>query len=184
MTAGAGETVFLPERVIQSITSIGDTDLRYLSVVQPPFHPDIEFSGDELAPLSMMTDEKPIVVADTREGIEWDLESGVAVYTLINPVLMSEKALPIDYSLAYVELLPGGYLGYDGIKGSSDLLYVIEGEIKVKAPGEQALRVPSGSAAYISPDQVKETWNVATSTTKILSFIDPAWVPEKIGLFE
>lgn len=184
VTAGAGETVLLPERVLQSITSIGDTDLRYLTVVQPPFHPDIEFSSDELAPLSMTTDGKPIVVAGPREGIEWDLESGVAAYTLINPVLMSEKPLPIDYSLAYVELLPDGYLGYDGIKGSSDLLYVIEGEIEVKTPDGQSLRVSAGSAVYIPPDQVKETRNVVASTTRILSFIDPAWTPEKTVLFE
>ena len=184
VTAGAGEAVLLPERVLQSITSTGDTDLRYLTVVQPPFHPDIEFSGDELATLSMTTDARPVVVAGPREGIEWDLESGVAAYTLINPVLMREKALPIDYSLAYVELLPGGYLGHDGIKGSSDLLYVIEGEIEVNTPGGQAVRVPAGSAACIPPDLVKETRNVAPSTTKILSFIDPAWMPEKTGLFE
>lgn len=184
VTAGAGETVLLPEGVLRSITSIGDTGLRYLTVVQPPFRPDIEFSGDELATLSMTTDEKPVVIAGPREGIEWDLESGVAVYTLANPVLMSERALPIDYSLAYVELLPSGYLGYDGINGSSDLLYVIEGEIEVSTPGGQKIRVPAGSAAYIPPDLVKETRNAAGSTTKILSFIDPAWTPEKTGLFE
>ncbi|MFA7198528.1 MAG: cupin domain-containing protein [Methanoculleus sp.] len=183
-TAGEGEAVLLPERVLQSITSVGKTDLRYLTVVQPPFHPDIEFSGDELATLSMTTDEKPVVVAGPREGIEWDLESGVAVYTLANPVLMREKALPIDYSLAYVELLPGGYLDYDGIKGSSDLLYVIEGEIEVNTPGGQTLRVPAGSAAYVPPDLVKETRNAVDSTTKILSFIDPAWVLGKTDLFE
>ncbi|WP_332448666.1 cupin domain-containing protein [Methanoculleus sp.] len=184
VTAREGETVLLPEGVLQSIAAAGDADLTYITVSQPAYTADIEISGDELATLSMTTDGKPVVVAGPREGIEWDLESGVAVYTLVNPVLMREKALPIDYSLAYVELLPGGYLGYDGIKGSSDLLYVIEGEIEVNTPGGQAVRVPAGSAAYVPPDLVKETRNVAASTTKILSFIDPAWAPEKTGLFE
>lgn len=184
VTAREGETVLLPECVLQSIASVGDTDLCYLTVIQPPFAAAIEISGDELDVLSVMTDDAPIVVADPRDGIEWDLESGVAVYTLANPALMNETEIPIDYSLAYAELLPGGYLGYDGIRGSSDLLYVIEGEIEVATPDGETVRVPAGSAAYVLPDQVKETRNAAESTTKLLSFIDPAWTPEKTVLFE
>lgn len=30
------------------------------------------------------------------------------LYTLANPVLMPERNFPIDYSVAYAELLPGG----------------------------------------------------------------------------
>ncbi len=183
VTARGGETVLLPEGVLQSIASAGDTDLCYLTVIQPPFAAAIEISGDGLDVVSVMTDAAPIVVADPREGIEWDLESGVAVYTLINPVLMNETEIPIDYSLAYAELLPGGYLGYDGICDSSDLIYVIEGEIEVATPDGETIRIPAGSAAYVPPDLVKETRNAADSTTKILSFIDPAWTPEKTVLF-
>ena len=95
---------------------------------------------------------------------------------------MNETEIPIGYSLAYAELLPDGYLGYDGICGSSDLLYVIEGEIQVATRDGAAVRVPAGSAVYIPPDVVKETWNIAGSVTTILSFIDPAWTPEKTGL--
>ncbi|WP_243670578.1 hypothetical protein [Methanoculleus chikugoensis] len=132
----------------------------------------------------MKTDGRPIVVADPHEGIEWDLESGVAAFTLVNPVLMNETTIPVGYSVACVELLPGGYLGYDGILGSSDLLYVIEGgEIEVATPGGETIRVPAGSAAYVRPDQVKETRNAADSTTRLLSFIDPAWTLEKTVLF-
>jgi len=184
VTAREGETVLLPEGVLQSIASVGDADLRYVTAIQPPYTAAIDISGDDLAALNLTTDERPIVIADPHEGIEWYLESGVAAFTLLNPVLMNETAIPIDYSVAYVELLPGGYLGYDGIRGSSDLLYVIEGEIEVVTPGGSTTRVPAGSAAYIPPDQVKMTRNAADSTTTILSFIDPAWMPEKTGLFE
>ncbi len=184
VTAHEGETVLLPEGVLQSIASVGDTDLCYLTVIQPPFTAAIEVSGDGLDVLSVTTDDAPIAVTDPRDGIEWDLESGVAVYTLANPVLMNETEIPIDYSLAYAELLPGGYLGYDGIRGSSDLLYVIEGELEVATPDGETIRIPAGSAAYVPPDLVKETRNAADATTKILSFIDPAWTPEKTVLFE
>lgn len=182
VTAHEGESVLLPEGVLQSIGSIGDADLRYLSVVQPPFTPDIEISGDDLAALSTATDKKPIVAANSQAGIEWNLDSGATVYSLLNPVPMNETEIPIDYSVAYAELLPDGYLGYDGICGSSDLLYVIEGEIQVATRDGTAIRVPAGSAVYIPPDVVKETWNIAGSATRLLSFIDPAWTPEKTGL--
>ncbi len=170
--------------MLQSIASVGDTDLRYLTVIQPPFTAAIEISGDELAVLSVMTNDTPIVVADPREGIEWDLESGVAVYTLANPVLINETEIPINYSVAYAELLPGGYLAYDGIIGSSDLLYVIEGELLVATLDGKALLVPAGSAAYIPPGLVKESRNAADSVTKVLSFVDPAWTPEKTALWD
>jgi quercetin dioxygenase-like cupin family protein len=184
VTAREGETVLLPEGVLQSIASAGDTDLHYITVSQPAYTPEIEISGDELDLIRVKTDCAPFVVADPRDGIEWSLESGVAVYTLINPVLMNETTIPVSYSLAYAELLPGGRLGYDGIRGSSDLLYVIEGEIEVSTPDGETIRVPAGSTAYVLPDQVKETRNVAESTTRLLSFIDPAWMPEKTVLFE
>ena len=184
VTAREGETVLLPEGVLQSIASAGDTELRYLTAVQPPFTPAIEIPGGGPDAIGAKTDSAPLVVADPREGIEWSLESGVAVYTLLNPVLMNETVIPVDYSLAYAELLPGGYLGYDGINGSSDLLYVIEGEIEVSTPDGETIRVPAGSAAYVLPDRVKETRNAADSTTRLLSFIDPAWTPEKTVLFE
>ena len=184
VTAREGETVLLPEGALQSIASIGDDDLHYVTVIEPPFTAAMEILGDDPAVLNPTTDKRPIVVADPRSGIEWDLESDVAVFTLLNPVLMNETEIPIEYSLAYVELQPGGYLDYDGIRGSSDLLYVIEGELEVVTPDGAAVRVPAGSAAYIPADVVKKSRNAGDSVTTLLSIIDPAWMPEKTGLWE
>jgi len=183
VTAHEGETVLLPERVLQSIASAGDTDLRYLTVSQPPYTAEIELSGDELAVLSMTTNETPFVIADPRKGIEWSANDTV-IYTLANPVLMSEMELPINYSLAYGDIQPGGYLDYDGINGSSDLIYVIEGELLVTTLDGRALLVPAGSAAYVLPGLVKESRNTADSVTKLLSFVDPAWTQEKTALWK
>ncbi|MDV2482133.1 cupin domain-containing protein [Methanoculleus sp. Wushi-C6] len=184
VTAREGETVLLPEGVLQSIASAGDTDLHYITVSQPAYTPEIEISGDELDLISVKTDCAPFVVPDPRKGIEWNATSDAVVYTLLNPVLMSDLALPINYSLAYGELQPGGYLGYDGIAGSSDLIYVIEGELEVVTPDGAAVRVPAGSAAYVPPDLVKTSRNAAETVTKILSFVDPAWTEEKTGLWK
>ncbi|RXE56550.1 cupin [Methanoculleus taiwanensis] len=180
--AGEGATVLLPEGVLQSIAAAGDTELHYITVIQPPFTDAVEVSGDALAALDTATDGVPIVVSDPRDGIEWDSGSGAVVYTLMNPILMRD--IPIGYSLAYAELLPGGYLGYDRLNGSSDLIYVISGELEITTPDGEAVRVPAGSAAYIPPDQMKESRNTGTSVTTALSFVDPAWTAEKTALWE
>jgi mannose-6-phosphate isomerase-like protein (cupin superfamily) len=182
--ASEGETVLLPEGVLQSIATAGDSELRYITVIQPPFASAIEVSGDELAGLDTVTSGMPVVVADPEEGIEWDSGTGVVVYTLMNRVLMHESEIPINYSVAYAEFLPGGYLKYDRLSGSSDLLYVISGEIEISTPDGEAVRIPAGSAAYIPPDQMKESRNTADSVTTILSFVDPAWTEEKTTLWD
>jgi len=183
VVAGEGETVILPEGVLQSIAAAGDTDLRYIDAIQPPFRSSIEISGDELAALDLVTNATPILIPDPREGIEWDYGSAL-IYTLANPVLMPEMAPPIDYSVAYAGLLPGGSIEYNRLNGSSEVIYVIDGEIEVFTPDGKTIQVPAGSAAYIPPDQVKGYQNAAASTSTILSFVDPAWTEERTTLLE
>lgn len=184
VTAREGETVLLPAGVLQSIASVGTTDLRYVNAVQPPFTAAIEVLGDDLTALTGTTDGVPVVIPDPRAGIEWDMGSDMMIYTLANPVLMTDTALPIDYSVAYAELLPGGAIGYNRLNGSSEVIFVISGEVEVFTPDGRAVRVPAGSAAYVPPDQVKGYRNVAASNSTILSFVDPAWTPERTAMVE
>ncbi|WP_067051451.1 cupin domain-containing protein [Methanofollis ethanolicus] len=184
VTAREGETVLLPAGVLQSIASVGTTDLRYVDAVQPPFTAAIEISGDDLAALNMATDGVPVVIPDPRAGMAWDMGSDMMIYTLANPVLMKEMALPIDYSVAYVELLPGGSIGYNRLKGSSEVILVISGEVEVFTPEGNAIRVPAGSAAYVQPDRMKGYRNVAAANATMLSFVDPAWTLEKTEMLE
>lgn len=179
VTVHEGEVVILPDGVLQSIVAVGDMELRYVNVVQPPFSSAAELSGDELASLPIATDAVPIVIHDPREGIEWDIGSDMMLYTVANPVLMPERNLPIEYSVAYAELLPGGSADYNQLAGASELIYVITGEIEVFTPEGSVVRVPAGSAAWIAPDQVKGYRNVGASPATILSFVDPAWTPER-----
>jgi mannose-6-phosphate isomerase-like protein (cupin superfamily) len=181
--AGEGATVLLPEGVRQSIASIGDADLHYITVIHPPFTSGIEVLENESAVPGTETDGAPIVVPDPREGIRWDSGTGAIVYTLVNPELMPEREIPVAYSVAYAELAPGGYLGYDRLNGSSDLIYVVSGDIEVSTPEGDILRVPAGFAAYVPPDTVKMSRNAAASVTTILSIVDPAWTEEKTGLW-
>ncbi|QYZ78105.1 cupin domain-containing protein [Methanofollis formosanus] len=184
VTARAGEVVLLPAGVLQSIASVGATDLRYVDVIQPPFAAENEISGDDLTALAGTTDGVPVVIPDPRGGIEWDLGSEMMIYTLANPVLMEEMNLPIEYSVAYVEFLPGGSIGYNRLNGSSELVYVLDGEVEVFTPDAGSVRVPAGSAAYVPPDRVKGYRNVAATNSTMLSFVDPAWTPERTEMLE
>lgn len=184
VTAHEGETVLLPEGVLQSIASVGDADLSYIDAIQPPFTAAIEMSGDELAALNMATNGTPVVIPDPGEGIEWDMGSDMMIYTLANPVLMDKINNSIDYSVAYAELLPGGSIGYNRLNGSSEVVYVISGEVEVFTPDAGTIRVPAGSAAYVPPDQVKGYQNVGESNATLLSFVDPAWTLERTTMVE
>jgi quercetin dioxygenase-like cupin family protein len=184
VVAREGETVLLPEGVLQSIAASGDAELRYIDAISPPFRSTIEVSGDALAVRNMTTDGVPIVIPDPRQGIEWDLGSEMMIYTLANSVLMDEIDFPLPYSVAYIELLPGGSIGFNQLNGSSEVIVVIGGEVEVFTPDAGSVRVPAGSAAYVSPDQVKGYRNVAVSNATVLSFVDPAWTPERTAMLE
>ncbi len=184
VSAREGEVVLLPDGVLQSITAVGDTSVYYIDVIQPPFSPGIEVSGFGLSVCSTRTDDVPIVIPDPREGIEWYIGSDMMLYTLANPVLMPDKNFPIEYSVAYAELLPGGSADFNRLIGASKVIYVITGEVEVFTPEGNIIRVPAGSAAYIAPDQVKGYRNAGASMASILSFVDPAWTPERTAMVE
>ena len=179
--------MILPDGVLQSITAVGDTELRYIDVIQPSFSSAVEVSGAELATLppgsdGVGTDDVPIVIPDPRDGIEWDIGSDIMIYTVANPVLMPEMNFPIDYSVAYAELLPGGSVDINRLTGASELIYVIAGEIEVFTPEGHVARAPAGSAVWIAPDQVKGYRNAGAVDAAMLSFVDPAWTPEMTSM--
>lgn len=184
VTVREGEFVLLPEGVTQSTVAVGDMELHFIDVIQPPFSSAIEVSGDELAALPPAPDAAPIVIHDPREGIEWDIGSDMMIYTVANPVLMPEKNLPIDYSVAYASLLPGGSADSNRLAGASELIYVTAGEIEVFTPEGSVVRVPAGSAVWIAPGQEKGYRNAGTVDAVMLSFVDPAWTPERTVIVE
>lgn len=189
VTVREGEVVILPDGVLQSITAVGDAELHYIDVIQPPFSSAVEISGDELNALppgtdGIGTDAAPIVISDPREGIEWDIGSDMMIYTVANPVLMPEENFPIDYSVAYAELLPGGSADSNRLTGASELIFVIAGEIEVFTPEGHVFSAPAGHAVWIAPDQVKGYRNVGEVDATMLSFVDPAWTPERTVMVE
>lgn len=177
-----GEVVVLPPGVLQSIAAVGTTPLRYIDVIVPPFTAEVEISGDELTGIPAAPDSVPVVIPDPREGIEWDIGSDMVIYTVANPVLMPEQNLPITYSVAYAALLPGGSADSNRLSGASELIYVTAGEIEVFTPGGDVTTVPSGSAAWVAPGQVKGYRNAGAVNATMLSFVDPAWTPERTSM--
>ncbi|WP_255332960.1 cupin domain-containing protein [Methanocalculus taiwanensis] len=182
--AAAGELVLLPEGVLQSIESIGEDDLRYLSANQPQYTYEIDIRDDGLIPLSNTTNAEPIVIPDPAGGIEWDFDTGTLIYTLINPVLMPEMDIPIDYSAAYAQILPGGSIVGNRLTGSTDLIYVVEGEITIRAGDGVDYSIPAGYAALFPPGKPKEISNAGNTDAVILSVVDPAWRPEIFEMTE
>jgi len=184
VTAPEGELVLLPESALQSISSVGDSQLCYVSAIQPPYSSEIDISGDALDPCGIRTGSEPIVVHEPGEGIEWDYDTGTLIYTLINPVLMPVINAPITYSVAFAEIRPGGHVVKNRLIGRTEILYVIEGEIEISSPGAATIRIPAGSAGYIPPGCIKEYRNPGDVNAQILSLVDPAWTPGRSQLLK
>jgi len=177
VTVGANEYVILPKGVLQSATSVGEEELVYINVVNPGYTPESEITGENVFDPEFSTDKVPIVIPDPGEGIERDINSDMMIYSVLNPVLMPEMNANVDYSVAYAELLPVGIAEENYLKGSSELIYVIKGEIEIYAPGGNPVRVTAGNAAYIPPNQTKGYRNVAEEKSTMLSFVSPARTP-------
>ena len=176
--APPGSVVLLPADVLQSIAARGNDDLVYLTVIQPPYTAGIDIREGDPALYTIVSDHVPVLVTSPGEGIIWDYETGTRITTLLNPVLMPELDLPVSYSIAYAELLPGGYIAENQLIGSSELIYVVTGEIGIITPRGTVITVPAGSAGYIPPDQVKRYWNTGSTVSTMLTIVDPAWTPE------
>ncbi len=170
--------------MLQSIESIGEDDLRYLSANQPQYSFAIDIRGDDLVPLQNSTISDPIIISDPASGIEWDYDTGTLIYTLINPVLMPEMDIPINYSVAYAQIRPGGNIVGNRLTGSTDLIYVLEGRIEIRAGDGEDYTIPAGHAALFPPGKPKEIKNTGTTDAIILSIVDPAWRPEIFEMIE
>jgi len=87
--------------------------------------------------------------------------------------------IPVDYSVACAGILPGGHVAKNRLAGLTELIYVIEGEIVITSPEAGVLRVPAGSAGFVPAGMEKDYANPGTVNAKILTFVDPAWRPER-----
>jgi quercetin dioxygenase-like cupin family protein len=97
---------------------------------------------------------------------------------------MPEMVIPIDYSVAYAQLLPGGTIVGHRLTGSTDLIYVVEGEITIRADDGAEYIIPAGKAALFPPGKSKEISNAGNTDAVILSVVDPAWRPENFEMIE
>ncbi|MDD4127382.1 MAG: cupin domain-containing protein [Methanomicrobium sp.] len=179
VNAKKGEGIILPKGVLQSVKSTGQEELRYINVVSPGYSAESEVLGDELSRLNITAKSNPIIISSPTKGIEWDIGSDMMIYSLANPVLMPDLNIPFDYSVAYAEFLHGGVVDNNYLDGLSELICVIEGEIEVYTPDGSNITVPAGSAAFVPSNQTKGYRNSCESVSKVLSFVDPAWIPEQ-----
>ena len=176
--AKAGESVIIPKDSLQSIKSSGNNVLSYLSIISPAYTDESVISKDRLSEFQIAEDKTPVKINYPKEGILWDIGSDIMIYSIANPVLMPESDIPFEYSVAYAQILPRGAADENYLKGSSELICVIKGEIEVYAPGQNPVLVTAGNAAYIPAGQAKGYRNSGAVNAELLSITDPAWTVE------
>ncbi|EHQ36905.1 cupin domain-containing protein [Methanoplanus limicola] len=181
-----GDAVLIREGTLQSVYNNKSGDLVYLTSTEPVYDPQNEVLETEL-PVEARNDEKDssggaggIIVTDLSEGIEWDYDSGTLIYTIFNAELMADRHpdLPVDYSLAYAELIPGGRIDENTLLGASELIYVVSGSICLNSSGGIEICADEGQAVYVPSDCPKSYRNSGNKNAVILSYVDPSWKPE------
>lgn len=69
------------------------------------------YGGEDSGSYRMVPPRDLVVVSEPFEGIEWDYDTRKLILTLINPERVPVLDIPIDYSVAYAEILPPGVCG-------------------------------------------------------------------------
>lgn len=180
-----GDAVLIMEGTLQSVYNNKSVDLVYLTSTQPVYNPvnditEMKFSGDA------QNDEADpsgnpggIIVTDVSEGIEWDYDTGTLIYSIFNPDLMADRypSLPVNYSLAYAELIPGGRIDENALHGASELIYVVNGSISLNSSKGVEMCAEEGQAVYVPAGYPKSYQNSGDKNAVILSYVDPSWNP-------
>ncbi|UUX91624.1 cupin domain-containing protein [Methanoplanus endosymbiosus] len=183
----AGDAAIVREGTLQSICNNGREDLVYLTSTQPVYNPENDISevnlpgedpGDE-KDSSGNTGADGIIVTDVSEGIEWDYDTGTLIYTIFNADLMADRYpdLPVNYSLAYAELIPGGRIDENTLYGASELIYVVHGSICLNSSKGAEMCAEVGQAVYVPAGYPKSYHNSGNKNAVILSYVDPSWNP-------
>jgi mannose-6-phosphate isomerase-like protein (cupin superfamily) len=182
----AGDAVLIREGTLQSVYNNKSGDLVYLTSTEPVYNPENEILGSEVSG-DAPNDENyssgstgGIIVTDVSEGIEWDYETGTLIYSIFNPSLMADRypCLPINYSLAYAELIPGGRIDENTLYGASELIYVVNGSICLNSSKGEEMCAEEGQAVYVPAGYPKSYHNSGDENAVILSYVDPSWRPE------
>ena len=182
----AGDAVIIREGTLQSVYNNRPVDLIYLTSTEPVYTPENEFLEAEVSG-EVLNDENGssvnaggIIVTDVSEGIEWDYDTGTLIYSIFNPALMAGRYpdLPVDYSLAYAELIPGGRIDENTLYGASELIYVVNGSICLNSSKGMAICAEEGEAVYVPAGYPKSYHNSGNENAVILSYVDPSWRPE------
>jgi mannose-6-phosphate isomerase-like protein (cupin superfamily) len=175
----SGQAVLTPQGSVQSFMNAGDSDLVYLTIVQPyyRYENDISVNGDT-GNISYKSHPE-ILVSNPGENEEWNPSDGVDIHAVINRGVMTlpDDAVSTQYSIAVAEFSPGASIPPEILTDSDELDYVLEGEIEISS-GDNKYKVKKGQAVLIPKGVSREFRNNDNEKTLLLSFVNPYWRDE------
>ncbi len=175
----SGQAVLTPAGSVQSFVNTDDSNLVYLTIVQPyyRYENDISINGD--TENRSYKSHPEIFISNQEENEEWNPSEGVQIFAVVNRGIMTlpDDAVSTEYSIAYAEFSPGASIPSEVIAESDELDYVLEGEIEVSS-GDNTYTVKKGQAVLIPKGVSREFRNNDDSKTVLLSFVNPYWRDE------
>ncbi|WP_052418601.1 cupin domain-containing protein [Methanolacinia paynteri] len=175
----SGRAVLIPAGSVQSFMNAGDTNLVYLTIVQPyyKYENDIPVDGD--AGNISYKSHPEIFISNPEENEEWNPSDGVNIHAVVNRGVMTlpADAVSTEYSIAIAEFSPGASIPPEVLTGSDELDYVLEGEIEVSS-GDNKYTVRKGQAVLIPKGVSREFRNNDNDKTVLLSLVNPYWRDE------
>jgi len=172
----SGQAVLTPQGSVQSFMNTGESDLVYLTIVQPyyRYENDISVNGDT-GNISYKSHPE-ILVSNPEENKEWNPSDGVQIHAVINRGVMTlpDDAVSTQYSIAVAEFSPGSSIGPHVLAGSNELEYILEGEIEISS-GDNVYTVKEGQAILVPKGITREFKNTGDEKVVMLSFVNPYW---------
>lgn len=178
MTAEAGTLVYVPMNTPMTVRNNGKSDLKYISITNPPYNPANEIFPDntEFDRLRVKSENATAIIIDEAEpGIFF---KDVKVANLINPAILKEynKNYDIGCGIAYATIPKGSHTDPHIIEGTTEVDQILQGKGEIVV-NSKIMSFKEGDTVYIQSGAHQSVTNTGTEDLIFLAVTYPPYNP-------
>ena len=178
MNAEAGTLVYVPMNTPMTVRNNGKSDLKYISITNPPYNPENEiFDGDkEYDTLHVKSENATAIIID---DVEPDIFfKDVKVANLINPAILKEynQNYNIGCGIAYVTIPEGSGTDPHIIEGTTEVDQILKGQGEIVV-NSKIMSFKEGDTVYIQSGARQSVTNTGSGDLIFLAVTDPPYNP-------
>lgn len=178
MTAEAGTLVYVPMNTPMTVRNNGKSDLKYISITNPPYNPANEIFPDntEFDRLRVKSENATAIIIDEAEpGVFF---KDVKVANLINPAILKEynKNYDIGCGIAYATIPKGSHTDPHIIEGTTEVDQILQGKGEIVV-NSKIMSFKEGDTVYIQSGAHQSVTNTGTEDLIFLAVTYPPYNP-------